>query len=239
VWLEKIRRFESDGCESLPLRQFLQSQPLTSHFAESGWPAPVSAVGVLVSCRVCWSLLSCRVTRCAHTSSTPLSKLTSERIHRRLSRWIASRFIARFQTDFPSEVALPAIDIVLAQAAKRDKVQPLGSVGMGSGDNNLSYISRYDLELLSWRRRCNGSPPIGQPRCSRRVGIHCHTAASFRRTACPQMVPCGPGGICAALRRASRAVHRGELQSSVAQAAALSAAPAVTPAPTIALALWA
>jgi hypothetical protein len=62
--------------------------------------------------------------------------------------WTASRLIARFQTDFPSEVVLPAIDIVLAQAAKRDKVQPLGSVGMGSGDNNLSYSSRDDLELF-------------------------------------------------------------------------------------------
>ena len=62
--------------------------------------------------------------------------------------WTASRLIARFQTDFPPEIVLPAIDIVLAQAAKRDKVQPLGSVGMGSGDKNVSYNSRYDLELF-------------------------------------------------------------------------------------------
>lgn len=38
---------------------------------------------------------------------------------------------------------------VAAQAAaKRDKVQPLGSVGTRSGDNNLSCNSRYDLELF-------------------------------------------------------------------------------------------
>jgi hypothetical protein len=62
--------------------------------------------------------------------------------------WTASRLIARFQTDFPSEVVLPAIDIVLEQAAKSDKVRPLQSVGMGSGGNNISYNSRYDLELF-------------------------------------------------------------------------------------------
>lgn len=62
--------------------------------------------------------------------------------------WTASRLVARFQADFTPEVVLPAIDIVLEQAAKSDKVRPLQSVGMGSGGNDISYNSRYDLELF-------------------------------------------------------------------------------------------
>jgi hypothetical protein len=127
---------------------------------------------------------------------------------------------------------------VLAQAAKRDKVQPLGSVGMGSGDNNLSYISRYDLELF-----------VVAPALQRFAPDRATSLLTQSRYSLPHcglfpedcMPPDGPvrAGWNLGLRRASRAVHRGELQSSVARAAALSAAPAVTPAPTVALALWA
>jgi hypothetical protein len=62
--------------------------------------------------------------------------------------WTASRLIARFETDFPSDVILPAIDIVLEQAEKSDKVHQSQPAGMGSGSNNVSYNSRYDLELF-------------------------------------------------------------------------------------------
>jgi len=62
--------------------------------------------------------------------------------------WTASRLIARFQKDFPAEVVLPAVDIVLKQAAKKDELHPVGSGGAGYGGNNLSYDSRYDLELF-------------------------------------------------------------------------------------------
>jgi hypothetical protein len=63
--------------------------------------------------------------------------------------WTASRLIARFQAQFPAEVILPAIDIVLAQAVKKDKASPLGSAGTASGTNSLSYNSRYDIELFA------------------------------------------------------------------------------------------
>jgi hypothetical protein len=62
--------------------------------------------------------------------------------------WTASRIIARFQTDFPSEVVLPAIDIVLDQAAKKDKAKPLSGVQFQSYGNDISGDSRYDLELF-------------------------------------------------------------------------------------------
>jgi hypothetical protein len=39
--------------------------------------------------------------------------------------WRASRLIARFHTQFPAEVVLPTIEIVLEQAAKKDKASPL------------------------------------------------------------------------------------------------------------------
>jgi hypothetical protein len=63
--------------------------------------------------------------------------------------WSASRLIARFHTKFPAEVVLPAIDIVLEQAAKKDKVSPLAQASVGAGDHNLSYQFRYDVELFA------------------------------------------------------------------------------------------
>jgi hypothetical protein len=63
--------------------------------------------------------------------------------------WSASRLIARFYTQFPSEVVLPAINIVLEQAAKKDKASPLAQASVGSGDHNLSYQFRYDVELFA------------------------------------------------------------------------------------------
>ena len=63
--------------------------------------------------------------------------------------WSASRLIARFHTQFPAEVVLPAIDIVLEQVAKKDKASPLAQASVGCGDHNLSYQSRYDLELFA------------------------------------------------------------------------------------------
>jgi hypothetical protein len=66
-----------------------------------------------------------------------------------IESWSASRLIARFQTQFPAKVVLPAIDIVLEQAAKKDKAQPLGSASIGYGKNSLCYSSRYELELFA------------------------------------------------------------------------------------------
>jgi hypothetical protein len=63
--------------------------------------------------------------------------------------WSASRLIARFHTQFPAEVVLPAIEIVLEQAAKKDKASPLAQASLGSGDHNLSYPFRYDVELFA------------------------------------------------------------------------------------------
>jgi len=93
----------------------------------------------------------------------PFSSVEAERTHvfqialktyqtldaSQVETWSASRLIARFHAQFPSEVVLPAIDIVLAQAAKKDKASPLGSASVGSGDHSLSYNARYDIELFA------------------------------------------------------------------------------------------
>jgi hypothetical protein len=63
--------------------------------------------------------------------------------------WRAARLIARFYTQFPAEVVLPAIDIVLEQAAKKDKASPLAQASVGAGDHNFSYQFRYDVELFA------------------------------------------------------------------------------------------
>ncbi len=97
------------------------------------------------------------------TAVAPFSSVEAARIHvfqtalktyealdaPQVETWRASRLIARFHTQFPAEVVLPAIDIVLEQAAKKDEASPLAQASIGSGDHNLSYHFRYDLELFA------------------------------------------------------------------------------------------
>ena len=103
----------------------------------------------------------------------PFSSVEAERTHvfqialktyqtldaSQVETWSASRLIARFHAQFPSEVVLPAIDIVLAQAAKKDKASPLGSASVGSGDHSLSYNARYDIELFAVAPALEGFEP--------------------------------------------------------------------------------
>jgi hypothetical protein len=63
--------------------------------------------------------------------------------------WTASRLVARYWQSLPPKSVLAAIDIIFARAAEKDKQQPLGSAGIGSGKNSITYHSYIDPELFA------------------------------------------------------------------------------------------
>lgn len=107
------------------------------------------------------------------TTVAPFSSVEVARIHvfqtalktyealgaSQVKTWSASRLIARFHTQFPAEVVLPAIDIVLEQATKKDKASPLAQANVGFGDHSFSYQFRYDLELFAVAPALEGLDP--------------------------------------------------------------------------------